>query len=88
MHAKTYSAAYSPALFAGFGYDNRDIFLQVSRMVSANEVEHFKQELTARIAELERIISNAEQETRRLEKHADLADQREVSVSVLNALLT
>jgi hypothetical protein len=32
-------------------------------MVSAKQAEHFKRELTARIAELERIISNAEQET-------------------------
>jgi DnaK suppressor protein len=72
---KTFSAAYPPALFAGFGYDNRDIFLQVSRMVSAKQAEHSKQELTARIAELERIISNAEQETRAGGKHADPADQ-------------
>ena len=45
-------------------------------MLSAKETEHFKQLLETRIAELERALATAEQETRvSTARHADPADQ-------------
>jgi RNA polymerase-binding transcription factor DksA len=51
-------------------------FLKVHFVLSGKKAEHFKQVLETRIAELNRVLAAAEQETRAsAARHADPADQ-------------
>jgi DnaK suppressor protein len=50
--------------------------MEVSSLLSGKKLQHFKENLEAQIAETERVLANAEQETRASSaRHADSADQ-------------